>query len=526
MNDTTIKYDVAIVGSGPIGTAVASTCVRAGLNVIMLEGGDRPPLDRYGMMERAIREEIAWKFDPWRYEMNGDDLLLNTFAVRKVGGSSVAWGAVTPRFLVNDFKLKSEYGVAVDWPIDYDKIEPYYGKAEWFMGVSGSADDPYNGPRSSPFPMPAFPMGKTEKYVKEACEKLDITVHSVPSARNSVPFQGRSKCINYGICRACPNGALFSSDQIVRRLESEDNFQLLTGASVARVVNNADGIAQAIEFFDPNGKLQTLRAGRIVLATQGVENVRILLNSATDELPNGVANSSDYLGKYLTEHVKFYYEGRVPERLDPHMRGYETATTLKFHDHGKRGSHSGARLLIRENGGPSPADIAWDSGLWGEELREEMRGTFGRFVTLGAFMEQLPYEKNRVTLSETMTDRYGLPAARIDFQLMHDYEKRGYKAIRKVIDKVFKTMGGRDVREVLPPSISGHYMSCHRMGDDPKTSVVDSYMQCHDTPNLYLASIGAFPTGGISNPTLTGVALAIRMAEKIVREEQKIALLS
>ena len=520
------NYDIAIVGSGPMGTAVASICVRAGLRVIMLEGGDRPPLDRYGLMERAITEEIAWKFDPWRYEMNGDDLLLNTFAVRKVGGSSVAWGAVTPRFLESDFKLQSKYGIAVDWPVDYEKLEPFYGKAEWFMGVSGAADDRYNGPRSTPFPMPAFPMGATEKYVKDACAKLDIDVHSVPSARNSVPFQGRSKCVNYGICRACPNGALFSSDQIVRRLEAEPNFRLLTGASASKVLVDANGTAEAIEYFDENGRQQTLRAGRFVIATQGVENVRILLNSATDKLKNGVANSSGTLGKYLTEHVKFYFEGRVPERLDPHTRGYETATTLKFHDHEKRGRYAGTRLLIRENGGPSPADFAWDSGLWGEDLRKEMRETFGRFVTLGAFMEQLPYESNRVTLSESLTDRYGMPAARVDFKLMHAYEERGHKEMSKIIKKIYQTMGGTGIREIMAPAVSGHYMSCHRMGDDPKKSVVDSYMQTHDTPNLYLASIGAFPTGGISNPTLTGVALAIRMAEKIVREEQKIALVS
>ncbi len=520
-------YDVAIVGSGPLGTAAASVLVKAGLRVVMLEGGDPPDANRYHVMEEAMQEDIAWKFEPWRYETEGDDLRLNTFAVRKLGGSSVAWGAVTPRFLENDFRMKSRYGVGEDWPLSYEDLEPHYGKAEWFMGVSGAAGDSFNGPRSHPFPMPGFPMGETDLFVKEACEKIGIEVHSVPSARNSVPFRGRSRCINYAICRACPNGALFSSDYIVRDLLHEPNFELLTGAHVQRVELGADGKVGAFVYRrSASAPEQRVEAGHFIMATQGVEIVRLLLNSASDAFPDGVANRSGVLGKYLTEHVKFYYEGQVAERLDPHLRGYETATSLQFHDHEKRGRFGGGRLLIRENGGPSPSDIARESGLWGGELRDEVRETFGKFVTLGAFMEQLPYEENRIRLSDSMTDEFGQPAARIEFKLMKAYEKRGFREMTRLIRRVFKAMGGWNVRLVLPPSVSGHYMSCHRMGRDSRTSVVDADLKSHDVDNLYLASIGAFPTGGISNPTLTGVALAIRMAERIAEKEAAVALVS
>ncbi len=510
------EYDVVIAGSGPMGAVTAAVCVRAGLRVVMLESGDHPPKNRYAMMERAMREEIAWKFEPWRYETHGEDLQLNTFAIRKVGGSSVAWGAVTPRFLVNDFRLASEYGVAVDWPISYEDLEKDYGKAEWFMGVSGAADDSFNGPRSSPYPMPAFPMGKTDLYVKNACDRLGIEVHSVPSARNSVTFQGRSRCVNYAICRACPNGALYSSDYTVRELMRNPNFRLITGAHVAKVLLGDAGKAEALIYHTEDGRQHRIAGGRFVLATQAVENTRILLNSKTDACPNGVANSSRSLGSYLTEHMKFYYQGEVPDKLDPHLRGYETATTLQFHDHGERGEYAGGRILIRENGGPSPAHIASESGYWGDALRREVEKIFGRFVTLGAFMEQLPYAENRVSLSSSQTDKFGLPVARIDFKLMKDYEKRGFKVMSKTIKRIYREMNARNVRLVLEPSVSGHYMGCHRMGVNPATSVTDSKLRCHDVENLYLASIGAFPTGGISNPTLTGVALAIRMAESIV----------
>ena len=235
----------------------------------------------------------------------------------------------------------------------------------------------------------------------------------------------------------------------------------------------------------------------------------------------GLANRSGVLGKYLTEHVKFYLTGRVDQKLSPYARGYETATTMQFHDHARRGEFAGARLLIRENAGPTPLEIALGSGLWGAELKDEIRATFGRFITLGAFMEQLPYEQNAVDLSPTVKDRHGRPAARIRFKLMAgSYERRGYAEMTKIIRKIFAQLGAHDVRVEEPPLVSGHNMGTHRMGNDAADSVTDSYLECHDVRGLYLASYGAFPTGGISNPVVTGVALAIRMAEKITREFQ------
>jgi choline dehydrogenase-like flavoprotein len=192
---------------------------------------------------------------------------------------------------------------------------------------------------------------------------------------------------------------------------------------------------------------------------------------------------------------------------------------MQFHDHENRGEWAGSRLLIRENAGPTPLEIALESGKWGAELKEEIAQTFGRFITLGAFMEQLPYEKNTVDLSPTVKDRHGDPAARINFDLMAgEYEKRGYEEMKKIIRSLFAELGAHDVRVEVPPLVSGHYMGTHRMGDDPAQSVTDSYLECHDVKGLYLASYGAFPTGGISNPVPTGVALSIRMAEKIAEE--------
>lgn len=503
------KTQVVIVGSGPLGAAAAKVLVAAGTRVTMLEAGRRPADDPSRPLERALRGEAPWEFRPWQYEMVGDDLDMNTFSLRMLGGSSRAWGAVTPRHLENDFRMKTRWGVARDWPITYRELEPHYLAAERLMGVAGNADRPWWPPRSAPYPMPAFPMSQTDLFVKGACDKLAIPLVSVPVARNSVAYQGRAMCVNHAVCRACPIGAVYSSHQTVRALEQERHFKLIVGADVVRIEADREGKARRVIYVDEREVEHAVEAERIVLAVQGVEAVRLLLDS-------GLANRNALLGRGLTEHPKFYMIGRVRPTLDAHRHDFETATTLLFHDHPRRSEHAGGRLMVRVPAGPSPSRIAMESGLWGRALKEEVRAVFGHYVTLGAFLEQLPYEDNRVTLSKAVRNEHGRPAARIQFGLMREYETQGYLAMKRQMERIFDALGATEVRVLMKPSIGGHYMGCHRMGDDPETSVTSSFLECHEVNHLFLATQGAFPTGGISNPTLTGVALSMRMASHIL----------
>lgn len=498
-----------IVGSGPAGAAAAHTLVQAGVKVIMLDAGARPEKDRYALMDKSVRGEIPWSFPEYPYEMRGDDVDLNEFAIRRVGGSSLAWGAIAPRFHAADFEMQTRYGVGVDWPLSYDELEPFYCRAEKFMGVSGADDNPYASPRSQPYPMGPFAMNDTDRLVGAAGEQLDIKFHSVPCARNSTIYENRSACAYYGVCRACPINAMYSSDYTVNRLEAKPNFELRPDSPAARIETGADGKAAAVVYFDAEGKEKTVAADKVIIAAQTVETVRLLLNS-------GVCNRNGSLGKYFMEHPKFYMSGRVKERLSPFRQGFETATTLKYHDHPHRDRYAGGRLLVRENAGPSVPEIATGSGLWGEELRTEIRETFGHFVTLGAFLEQLPYEHNRISLSGSENDSNGVPVAKVEFKLQGDYENAGYAEMSKVMRAIFDKLGASDVEVIMPPSNSGHYMGGHRMGDDVETSTTDSFLKTHEIENLYLSTGGAFPTAGVSNPTLTTVALVLRMADQIL----------
>jgi choline dehydrogenase-like flavoprotein len=162
--------------------------------------------------------------------------------------------------------------------------------------------------------------------------------------------------------------------------------------------------------------------------------------------------------------------------------------------------------------------MAMGSGLWGNALKQEIKSTFGHFITMGAFLEQLPYEENRIALSSSKVNEDGDPAAVVHFSLMRDYEKRGYKEIVKVIKSLYKEMGATKVRTIMKPSVSGHYMGCHRIGNDPATSPTDVNCETHEVKNLFLCGNGSFPTGGISNPTLTAVALSLKMADTIIKK--------
>lgn len=510
------RAEAIVVGSGPAGAAAAQALVGAGVDTLLLEAGKRAPEDRFDVMDRALLGEIPWESPSYPYEMRGDDIELDVFAIRMLGGSSLAWGAVAPRFLPNDFRMRSAHGVGVDWPLTYDELEPHYAAAERLMGISGAHDNRWAAPRSSDFPMPAFPMSDSDHLVKAAAGRAGIALHSVPVARNSTTYDGRSACSYYGTCRACPIGAMYSSDQTIARLEGNRRFTLVTEAEVVRVEVDRGRRARGVVWRDAGGVEHAATAPIVILAVQAVETVRLLLTSESTAFPHGLANGSGMLGKYFIEHPKFYMRGRVREALHPHRQGFETGSSYQFHDHDRRGEYAGGRLLVRENAGPSPAVLAARSGRWGRALKDEIREVFGHYVTLGAFLEQLPYESNRISLSTRRRRPDGAAAARVDFSLVGEYETRGFHAMRDVMLRIFDELGARDVEVITQPANSGHYMGGHRMGTDPATSVVDPFLEAHDVPGLFLASGGAFPTSGIMNPTLTTVALTLRMADRIL----------
>jgi len=510
------NYEVIIVGSGPSGASTAQQLVQKGIKVLMIESGSEHDRKNHKRMNHFIQNDSYYDFQKWRYDYLGEDLDLNTWMVRYEGGSTNAWGGTTPRFLESDLTLKSKLGVGEDWPLSFDILERYYGKAEQFLGVSGFEDNPWEKGRTTPYPMPGFAMSDSDLLIKEAGEKIGIQFHSVPSARNSSVNGTRSACVNYSVCRACPVEAKYCAASTIRRLKHNKNFTIIYNHHVRKLIQDKDGKINSVIMTGADKKDRTVKAKLFILATHAIGNSHILLNSKNDLCPQGLANSSGTVGKYLMDHLKFFYTGRIDKKVQAHKMGFETATSLQFHDHPERKNFSACRIVVRENAGPTPEDIAVSSGYWGEKLKKEIKNTFGHYLTLGALLEQLPYEENCVTLSQTKKNEFGDPAIQTNWSLAKEYEKKSVQFMSEKLKTLLKTAGAKDIFCNMGLAHSGHYSGGHRFGADPKTSVCNEYGQTHDIENLFLAGTGLLPTCSTNNPTLTAVALSLRMSDYII----------
>jgi choline dehydrogenase-like flavoprotein len=542
--------DVCIVGSGPAGAILADALAGRGRRVVVLEAGERyTPADRFARMEQWLRADMD-RYEFWldeerdRYTSSGEVFArLNENRAKGVGGSSLLWNGNTPRLHPKDFEMGTRYDNAPDWPISYDDIEPYYAAAEREMGVSGSVDNPHGPPRSGPFPMPAFPPSYSDELFAQACDALGIELASQPKAIASEPYEGRPECDGYGVCNTCPIGAKYSAEEHVARAEKAGAV-VIDRAQVLRLEHDerGDRVTAAV-YATPDGTYRQ-EARQFVLAAGGVETPRLLLLSASDAHPDGLANSSGAVGRYLFDHpeVEVYARldgvntwqnniGFVTSRSDQFYEPDEATPgtfTLVFHNRAGPGLSGlmGTDLAINQVFG-ALGDPGLDSATallsnpfnadqLGDGLVEGLDPDGTTTLSIRSVIEALPRAENRVTLAESRTDNHGRPVP--DVSLTYgDHEAQTLARAEEVIREIFAEMGAEvtAVREVSDPTMGSHHMGTTRMGVDPATSVVDPECRTHDLSNLWIASSSVFPTGGAMNPTLTIVALALRSATAI-----------
>ena len=256
-----------------------------------------------------------------------------------------------------------------------------------------------------------------------------------------------------------------------------------------------------------NGESKCIKGKKFILATHTLGNCHVLFNS-------NIGNSSGTLGKFLMDHLKFFVMGRVNFKTEAHRMGFETATSLHFHDHADRDQYAAGRLLVRENAGPTPDEISFYSGYWGDKLKEEIKSTFSYYLTLGGLLEQLPYEFNHTRLSDSKKNEFGDPAIFTSWELGRDYEYKAFKNLHHEINELLKKAGAKNLSLGMGLAHSGHYSGGHRMGNNSTDSVVDSNLKIHDMENLYLLGTGNLPTCSTNNPTLTSVALTFYALKK------------
>lgn len=518
--DVPTSADVCIVGAGAAGGIMAAELARRGVRVVVLEAGSRHELTQ--------RSESTKRFllgqNPFPTSVPGIDGYTNGGSVtyrlegnraRGVGGSTLHWEGYTLRLHPNDFRLRSLYGIADDWPLAYEDLEAYYTRAERALGVAGAADDPWASPRRADFPLPPFPFSHSDGFFRRACQAVNIALHHMPQARNSVPFGGRAPCRACGTCHVCPIGAKASIDLThIALAEATGRAVIVPDVTALRLEVDQTDRVRSVVFAGADRRPRTLAARVFVLAGGGVETPRLLLLSKSARFPYGLANRGGMVGTHFMTHPIVRVMGQVKERVLPYRTGFSSAMSRQFAIDRDRATRGAFFVEFLNSAGPKPHQLATASFKWGEALRAHVKETFGHRLGIRIFCEQLPDARNAVGLDPALKDYFGNPVPRISYNV-GTYARAALDEGRDVAVRILRAAGATDIT-ATPPGHAAHQIGTHRMGRDPRTSVVDADLRAHDVPNLYLVGAGTFVTASASPPTLTIAALAIRAAEHLV----------
>jgi choline dehydrogenase-like flavoprotein len=513
--DESDEIDYAIVGVGAGGGVMLQRLARAGFNVIGFDAGPFWDTERDWVSDEAGSHRLYWTqtrvtggSEPLAFGSNNSG--------QGVGGSTVHWASFTPRLHPSDFRTYSQDGVGVDWPISYEDLKPYYELMELELPVSGPAYYPWGDPHGYAFG--PHPMGGVGNALIRGCTQLGIGVSiGGPVAILEGSRADRPHCIYRGFCiQGCKVGAKASTlvthvpDALAHGAEIRPNCM------VSRIVMGRDGRATGVMFFDENGREHFQKAKTVIVAGYSIETPRLLLNSACSGFENGLANSSDTVGRYLMAQAGNVVLGRFEQPVRMYKAPPAHALTEEFYETDPRRDF--ARGFAIQTVGPLPIAFAKQmisaKGAWGWGLREAMMD-YNHWAAFGLLGELLPNADNRVTLDE-QKDHFGLPVAHITFAL-HDNDKKLREFGKK---KTIEVMQAAGAQEVVQEARYAHLVGAARMGNDPSNSVVDGFGRSHDVPNLFICDGSIMPTQGSANPGLTIMALAARIADYLVGGER------
>ena len=510
------KVDVVIVGSGAAGSVYGAILAEGGKGVLVLEKGPARKLgDLYSSQIWARR--LKWGA-PHVIEEGKNSIWFNFNAGHGFGGASIHHYGVWPRYHPEDFKEKSLFGKSLDWPFDYDVLRPYYDQVQLDVGISGDAELEKWRPEGEPYPLPPIRITEHGRTIAKGFEAMGMHTSPIPIAVLSETYKGREACIWDGWCDAgCPTGALANPLVTYLPRATAKGVKMRAGCYVTRVMTDQAGQkATGVEYYDQAGERHFEPADMIILSAFAIENPRILLNSATDKHPNGLANSSGLLGKYLMSHPAVSIYGL----FDHDMENYIGATggQLFNQDHFDKNSTPGVfgsrqwemGLALKPNDLLGIAMSRPD--IYGAELDEFMKqGAMGMGSMVGV-CEELPDMENRVELS-SQKDKFGFPLARV----VHTTGKDGTALLLQTMKEgveIFKAAGAKEAWH--GPQGGQHLMGGAIMGETAESSVTDKNSHTHDIPNLVVGGSSVFPTSSCVNSTFTIHAVAMKSAKHIL----------
>ncbi|HJZ64085.1 MAG TPA: GMC family oxidoreductase [Candidatus Acidoferrum sp.] len=558
VNRSPKTYDVCIIGSGAGGGMAAKVLTEGGLDVVMLEAGPQVHPEKdfkmfmwpYDLPHRGVgvggkaaenfgeflAPNGAWQIEGEPYvSAPGSDF--QWFRSRIVGGRTNHWGRIALRFAPVDFRSKTRDGLGDDWPVSYEDIAPYYDKVESYIGVFGSQENVDSAPNGVFLPPPKPRCH--EILVKKACEKLNIACIPARLAILTKAHNGRLPCHYCGRCeRGCTTASNFSSSQVLLPpAMATGKLTLITGAMAREIVVGKTGKAEAVSYIDKATKSEKrVYAKAVVVAASACESARLLLNSKSSLFPDGIANSSGTVGKYLTDSVGSDGWGEIPAlaKMPPHnhdgtggMHLYMPWWKYDRKNDFPRGYHIeiwGGRDLP---GAGMFRSLCHDEEGYGATLKKRAREFYGTSVGFSGRGEMIPNPDTYCEIDPEKVDQWGIPVLRFHFK-WSEYEIRQAKDMQDTFRSIVETMGGTYKRRtpIDGPNAFGieaggkiiHEVGTARMGDDPKTSVLNGYCQAHDVKNLFVTDGAPLVTNPDKNPTLTIMALSWRASDYLLQQ--------
>jgi glucose dehydrogenase len=523
------ESDICVIGGGITAVMLIERLMslRPNLKITVVEAG-RSIFDRENR-PTYHRRAIEYGEHPWHGDYIEDQQAKGMISMTMaVGGQALHWGGACNRFSEEDLRLKSMYGLADDWPIEWAELEKYYVQAEHRLNVAGDASPYPEDRRSAPYAQPAMPLSYNLQVLKKWAEQSGLKFSPLPMARNIAgPADGRGACGLYDTCGdVCPTGARYSPDYTYQQLIAAKKVTLHDRTLVRRLVmepERGDVITAAHGYHQERpGQVVEYRARQFVLASGQCWSPHLLLLSANAKFGSGLANRSGLVGRFMNGHKFVSAQAQIDERTFP----------------GQNLTHS---LISREyfRCAPGQAFVRHDTRVWessagkeprlrsadgrlllGDELLDDWRARAldGSSVRLRAYYDSHPSRDSRLTLDESSKNRYGDPMPKIDHRLDAAATAREGATLAHcsgVFERLARASNGRLTGKPTVSTYWDHPAGGCRMGTDPATSVCDSYGRTHDHQNLFVIGAPTLPTGGCTNGTLTFVALSLRSADHL-----------
>jgi choline dehydrogenase-like flavoprotein len=433
------------------------------------------------------------------------------------------------RFREIDFEERSKHGPIsgtnfADWPISYAELEPYYTKVDWEIGVSG-APGPHDSFRSKPFPLPPIPMKSSGVLFERGAKELGITTQAEPHAILSQPFNGRPGCMHCGYCMwfGCEMNAKSSTlATMIPLAEASGHCEIRPNSAVFRIETDERGRASEVLYYDADGNERGQRAKAVIVSANGAETARLLLLSESSRHPDGLANSSGFVGRNLMYNIHSGALAVFPEQLNDYKGVQVTRISHHWYDTDEsRGFYGGGGLDARPLFSAHPILHAFeamppDAPRWGAGFKDAIAHNFTRQMAIVCGTTSLAQDSNNVSLDPESRDRWGRPAIRVTYRDHADDLATASFLVDRAMEILEAAGADKIWRYPNVPTTGGeHLLGTARMGDDPASSVVDRDHRSHDVPNLFVCDGSSFVTSGRGQPTQTIMALAFRAADKI-----------